>query len=210
MSMKNYLTSALAVLLLVILTDTQAQVRSGRVIGLNLSTMTLRSKDISYHPETLVGINFGGIFEIPVFGNLALQPGIIFSAKGSVYKIDTLEYSIAPIFIEVPVSAAYSFGSHKLKVSLFAGSYFAYGIGGNKMEAGGQVRKINFGSELTDDMNHFDIGLNFGASLNINGLIISVQYGLGLSNLSPVSTVDSEMKNKVIGISFISLFPVKK
>jgi hypothetical protein len=55
----------------------------------------------------------------------------------------------------------------------------------------------------------FDIGLNFGAGINIKGLMISAQYGIGLANLSPVTIGDSEMKNKVIGISISSLFARK-
>jgi hypothetical protein len=55
----------------------------------------------------------------------------------------------------------------------------------------------------------FDIGLNFGAGVNIKGLLISAQYEIGLANISPVTTVYSEMKNKLIGISISSLFAGK-
>jgi hypothetical protein len=208
--MKNYLKSVLVLFLIVALSDLNAQVRAGRVIGLNLSTMTMKSRDIQFDTQILAGIRFGGIFEIPLAGNLSLQPAILFSAKGSVYKIDSTELFTSPIFLEAPVTAAYSFGSKSVKVSILAGLYFACGIGGNKMDPGGALRSIRFGPEEDNDMKRFDMGLNLGAIINIKGLLISVEYGLGLTNLSTSLSGDSEMKNKVIGISFTSLFPGKK
>ena len=55
-------------------------------------------------------------------------------------------------------------------------------------------------------MKPIDLGLNVGVGVNINGLLISAQYGLGLTNLVPSSTTEAEMKNKVIGISLAYLF----
>lgn len=208
--MKNYLRSALIIIFIVTFSDLHAQIRAGRVIGLNLSIMTMKSKDIQLNTKTLAGIRFGGIFEIPITGSLALQPGILFSAKGSVYEIDTTELFISPIFLEAPVTLVYTFGSKAVKISFLAGMYFACGIAGNKMDPGGALRSIMFGPEENNDMKRFDTGLNLGALINIKGLMISVEYGLGLTNLSTVASGDSEMKNRVIGISFISLFPVKK
>jgi hypothetical protein len=207
--MKNYLKSSLAIFLTIAFTDVHAQIIPGYIFGMNLSTMTLKTKGISSKPETPIGIHFGGFFEIPLNGNITLQPSLLFSAKGSNYKIDTVEFSLSPIYIEVPVIAVYSFGSDVIKISLFAGPYFACGVGGYKIESGGELKNISFGSGKNNDLKPFDIGLNFGAGINIKGLLISAQYGIGLTNLSPVTIGDSEMKNKVIGISISSLFARK-
>jgi len=51
--------------------------------------------------------------------------------------------------------------------------------------------------------------LNFGAGINIKGLLISAQYGIGLTNISPMASADIKMKNKVIGISISSSFTGK-
>ena len=182
-----------------------AQLRSEYVFGLNLSTMTVKTMGISCSTKTPIGFHFGRFFEIHLEGNFALQPSLLFSAKGSDYKIDTSDISISPIYFEVPVNAVYTFGSHAVKVSLFAGPYFACGIGGYKIESGGELKYINYGSGENHDLKPFDIGLNLGARVNIKGLQISVQYGKGLANISPVTTFDSEMKNQVIGISISGL-----
>jgi hypothetical protein len=206
--MKNCFKYALSIFLMIAFTDLSAQIKPGYVFGVNLSTITLKTKDISSNPETPAGIHFGGYFEIPVKGNFTLQPRLLLSAKGSNFQVDTLEYSLSPIYIEVPVIAVFSFGSDEIKVSLFTGPYIACGIGGYKIEPGGELKKINYGSGENDDLKPFDFGLNFGAGINIKGLLISAQYGIGLANLSPITAIE-EMKNKVIGISISSLFAVK-
>ena len=199
----------MVIFLAVTVTAIHAQIKPGYIIGVNLSSMTLKTKDLSLNPETLSGIHFGGVFQIPLNNIFSLQPGLLLSAKGSNYKIDTADISISPIYFEIPVMAICSFGSDAIKISLFAGPYLACGIGGYKIISGGEMTNINFGSGENDDLRHFDAGINFGAGVNIKGLMISAQYGIGLANIAPVSAIDSEMRNKVIGISFSSLFSNK-
>jgi hypothetical protein len=204
----SLLKSALAIALMVAFTDLHAQIKSGYTIGLNLSTMTMSTSGKSFEPETMTGIHVGRIIEIPLKGNFSLKSGLLFSAKGSVYKTDTVEFSFSPVYIEVPVKIAFSIGSEVIKISLFTGPYFACGIGGNK-ESGGELEKIRFGSGENRDLRLFDIGLNFGSGVTIKGFMISAQYDLGLANISPAINVDSEMKSKVIGISITTLFAGK-
>ena len=206
--MKIRVISGLAVFSMIALTYTNAQIKSGYIIGMNLSTMSLKSSGINFEAKTSAGVHFGKIFEIPLNDNFALQPGFLFSAKGSFYKIDTAEFSISPIYIEIPVITVFSFGPDAVKLSLYAGTYFACGVGGTR-ESGSELKYIRFGSGENKDMKLFDIGLNFGAGVNIKGLMISGQYGLGLANLSPAIKGDSEMKNKVIGISLSAFFAGK-
>jgi hypothetical protein len=207
--MNNCLKSALVILFAIAVTNIHAQIRSGYVFGLNFSTVTLKTNGISSDPETPAGIHFGVFYEIPVKRNFTLRPALLFSAKGSNYQIDTVEYSLSPIYIEVPVNAVYSFGSDVVKISLFTGPYFAVGLGGYKIISGGELKSIMYGSGVNKDLKIFDVGLNFGAGINFKGLLISAQYGIGLTNVSSVKTNVSEMKNKVIGISISSLFAGK-
>lgn len=207
--MKNFLKPALLILLVVVFSDLDAQIKSGYNFGMNLSSMTLNIKGLSSGPETSAGFHFGRIFEIPIVGNFAIQPGLLLSAKGSDYKIDNIAVSIAPIYIEIPVIAVYSFGPETFKISMFSGPYFAYGVDGYKIEAGGEMKSISYGSNENNDLKPFDTGLNFGAGVNIKGLLITAQYGLGLLNLSTASEADTKIKNKVIGVSITSIFETK-
>jgi Outer membrane protein beta-barrel domain len=206
---KNYFRSALLILLVVSFTDVYAQIKSGYMIGLNLSSMIYTEKGEAIEPETWAGIHFGGLFEIPVAGGFTIQPGALFSAKSTGYEIDSGQYSIGPIFIEVPIRAVYSFGSEAFKVSFFAGPYFALGIDG-LMISPTNTTSMEFGSGYNHDMKPFDMGFNFGMGISIRGLLITGQYGYGMLNLAPVTSDGSEMRNRVWGISFASLFSGKK
>jgi hypothetical protein len=199
--MKTLLKSALVVILTITFTELHSQVRTGYVFGLNLSTIALKNNEVSYDGTTPVGFHFGGFCELPLNDNFAFRPTLLFSAKGTDYKIDTLEYSLSPIYIEVPVNMMCSFGSDVVRVSLFAGPYFAVGIGGYKIIPGGELKDISYGSDVSSDLRPFDVGFNLGAGVSIRGFLISVQYGLGLENIAPDAKFYTEMNNKVIGIS---------
>jgi hypothetical protein len=199
--MKTRVKYALVIFLTVAFTETEAQIRSGYIFGVNLSSLSLKTKGISSYPETQGGIHLGGFYEVPLSKKFIFQPSLLFSAKGSSYVIDTIQSFLSPIYIEIPAIIAYRFGSDAVKIYLFAGPYFACGIGGLSMDKNGNLKDIRFGSGENKDLKPFDIGFNLGAGVNIRGLLISAQYGIGMVNISPLRPVDSEMKNKVVGIS---------
>jgi hypothetical protein len=207
--MKNCLRAAFVIILLLSFTDANSQIKSGYMIGLNLSSMIYKDKGEVIVPETWAGIHFGGLFEIPVAGGFTIQPGALFSAKSTGYEIDSGQYSIGPIFIEIPVRAVYSFGSEAFKVSFFAGPYIALGIDG-LMISPTNTKSMQFGSGYNHDMKPFDTGFNFGGGVSIHGLLITAQYSYGMVNLAPVKSDGSEMRNRVWGISFASLFSARK
>ena len=105
--MKNVLKSAVAFCLVCFFMQATAQVRFGPKIGMNLSKMTLKGAGVSIDPKILVGFNVGVIAEFPVGNNFAIQPGLLFSAKGSKYSLDGEDFKIAPSFIEVPINVVY-------------------------------------------------------------------------------------------------------
>ena len=200
----------LVIFLLTTFQALQAQIRFGQIFGVNLATMTLKTEGKNYVPKISPGIHFGGALEIPIAGNLIFQPALLFSAKGSVYETDSVEFSISPIYLEVPVMLFYSIGSENLRLTFYAGPYVACGIGGNTLATGGQFKNISFGNGEYDDLERFDIGMNMGAGLYIKGFLISAQYGSGLTNLAPSSKADTEIKNRVIAISLITSLSGRK
>jgi hypothetical protein len=203
--MKNLLKFVLVICLMLVFSNMQAQVKFGPKAGLNLSTMTLSYMGVSIDPTILIGFNVGVLSEIPLSGNLSIQPAILYSTKGSKFSVMSEEMQISPSFIEIPVNVVYKFDLGSIKVFLNAGPYAAYGIGG-KVDSGGESADIVFGTEETDDMKPMDFGLNIGAGIEISRIIISANYGLGLANLAPVTTDDEEFKTKVIGFSVAYLF----
>lgn len=207
--MKRFLTILMGCCLIFVASNMHAQIKFGPVVGLNLSTMTFKSTDSEdhYDPQMLVGFHIGGMAEFSVSENFVIQPAVLFSGKGSTYEIDfgegILELKINPGFIEVPIYAAYKFDLGSAKLFLKAGPYFGYGFTG-KISEGGDEEDIPWGSDEDSFMKPFDFGVGFGAGVDINGFLISLQYQLGLTNLSPFDEV--EMKNGVLGVSLAYLF----
>lgn len=208
--MKGFLKYAPAIFLMIAFTGVNAQIKARYMGGLHMSTMALNIKGLSSNPTTPFGFHFGWTFEIPVIGGFKFEPGVLFSAKGTDYKVDSVDHSLSPIYIEVPVNAFYTFGSDNVKISLFAGPYFACGIGGTIWESGHSLEDLRFGTGKDKDLKLFDIGLNFGFGVSIKMFMVTAQYEIGLTNVSPDKTDNSEMKNKVIGISVSTSFMGKQ
>jgi hypothetical protein len=167
--------------------------------------MTVKVNGISCPAERPAGIHFGRYFEMPLNDYFVLQSRLQFSAKGSDYMIDSTDISISPIYFEIPLNAEVRFGTRSVKVSMYGGPYFACGIGGYKIVSSGELKQISYGKNVYNDLRRFDIGYNLGAGINIKGFMISVQYGIGLSDISPLAAANTEMKNQVIGITISSI-----
>ncbi len=185
-----------------------SQVRFGLKAGLNLANMSIQNANPS--PSMKVGFHFGGILDFTLADNISLQPGVLFSTKG--FELSGTEEGVSYTAttnvntIEVPVNLVFKFGSGNTKITPFIGPYLGYALSGTvKVEAMGQSQStdITFGS-ADGDMSALDLGLNIGLGIEMNGLIISAQYGLGLADLDP--SAEGKMTNNVIGISVGYLF----
>jgi len=186
--------------------DLSSQVKSGYRWGINMTTMSINYQGKKIKAETPFGVQFGGNYEIPLSKNYAFLSGFIFSSKGTDYKINNLDYSIAPAYLEIPANFVYKFGRRTTRLSLFAGPYFAAAFGGYKSDDGYKI--LALGSRESKDLKVIDFGFNAGIALSINSHVFTVQYGTGLRNVSP--KYDMEMRNKVIGISLSTLWSIKK
>lgn len=200
--MKNWLKYALAILLMVASPCAGAQIKSTYAGGLHFSSMALKAEGLNSGPGRPLGFHFGYLFDVPVFRGFTFQPGVLFSAKGTDYKLDSLNHTISPIYLEVPANAVLTIGGDRIKISLVAGSYIAFGVGGTIWESGQSVKDLKFGKGAGKDIRFIDTGLNFGIGVCINKFIVTLQYGMGLTNVTGEIPGVSEMKNQVIGISF--------
>ncbi len=162
------------------------------------------------------------------FGNLAIQPAVMYAQKGTSYKSTnsgvTIESTTRYEYIEVPVNLVYTTGGDK-GFQVFAGPYIGFGIGGKaKLEISGtgiidgkSESDIKFDGKESADVNDTkihaknpDFGINAGIGYLVSGIQIQLGYGLGLSNLAPNDSDDKEtdysVKNKQLQLSFSYLF----
>jgi hypothetical protein len=209
--------------------STYAQVSFGVKAGFNSASISSEGE-----ASRLSAWHAGGIADISLAENFSLQPQLLVSVKGSKTKgfSETIEVPGAePIvydfpstktsltYLEVPVNFLYKLEAGAGKVFFGAGPYVGFGLTGKvKVDAeGAEDGDIKFDGkkeaelEEGDEDGHLkrlDAGANFLAGYELkNGLLFSVNYSLGLTNIDPDG---AKSKNGYIGISVGYLFGKKK
>ncbi len=160
------------------------------------------------------GFHVGLTFDVPLTGFLSFEPGLLFSTKGT--KIDrdgvlgvsmTSKTNLYYLDIPLTVKAFYELGG--MKVFGAAGPYAGFGLSGkviSTVEVQGTEETtdsdIKWGNDkLKDDLKRFDMGLTFGAGIEISSLMVGVYYDLGLANISAYQDFDTKTNNRVLRFS---------
>jgi Outer membrane protein beta-barrel domain len=193
-------------LLMLILLATKpafAQIKVGICGGVNLATVAGQGLT-GFNVNTRTGFHLGAIVEKPFSQTLNIQSGLLLSSKGAKIAGNAFTSEISPLYLEVPVNILYRarFGNNRFQ--LFAGPYLALGIAGKQKVtylSSTTSNDIKFGTADDSNFTLTDFGLNVGAGIEIQRLLIRFQYGLSLLNLDPKGSDNEEIKHRVIGIS---------
>lgn len=192
--MKKLLLVAFVVL---VAANTNAQLKLGIKAGLNVANMEFTgATDV----KSLTGFH-GGLILDASLGPIALQPGVLFSQKG--LKQSSGDGKFALNYIDIPVNVMYKIGLPGIKILLMAGPELSYGLSAKMSGGGSPTTTFEFGSG-TDQLKRIDIGAGFGAGVQVSKIQATMNYTLGLTNLSNVS--GETIKNKVFSVSLAFLF----
>jgi hypothetical protein len=191
----------------------QSKTTFGVRAGVNFTNMNGEDEDGDKldHNKMKVGFHVGVNAEIPLADEFFLQPGVLFSTKGT--KIDAGgDPKVNLSYIEVPVNFLYKADLGTGKLLMGVGPYVGFGIGG-KIKGDGADVDIKFKNdlgeeELMDDNVYFkriDMGGNllFGYEFT-NKFSVQLNAQLGLINLDPKVMGDkpeSKIKNTGFGVS---------
>ncbi len=196
--------------------------------GLNLANISTTSSGRIDQANTLASFHIGFMGDVPLGSVLALQPGLLFTGKGAKSQTgqpgDSYYYKATsnPYYIEIPLNLVVKLPLGDKESSLFfgAGPYAAIGVAGkNKTE--GNAGLVSFsGNEnikfSNDDpttfnqqegaglgiMRRFDFGINGTAGLELHGLLLSANYGWGLTKINSVEqNNDDKNKHRVFSLS---------
>ena len=154
--------------------------------GRDISDDKLENKLV---PRFHVGVNA----EIPVAPEFYVQPGILFTTKGTKYNGAFGDPTLSLSYIEIPVNLLYKPVVGNGKLLLGFGPYIAYGIGG-KYKTDGDEGKVKFkGNVKSDDFDPnaiyfkpFDAGANFLFGYEFTNRLsaqLNAQLGLEISIL---------------------------
>jgi len=167
--------------------------------------------------DLIVGFNTGVNVELPVAPEFVLQPGLLFSIKGTKKTQGSTTAKFTVNYIELPVNFIFKpvLGNGRLLLGI--GPYIAYGVSGKVKlsDSGIDIKKdIKFEnnlnvSQLLDDefyMRPFDAGANMLAGYEFGaGISFQLNVQLGLLKTNPGYDGDSgdkeSVKNTGFGIS---------
>lgn len=196
--------------------------------GVNFANVSYNSKGEVDDANLLTSFHVGIMGDITFSKVLAIQPGIIFTGKGSKIqsgKSTDLNYfkaTVNPYYIEIPVNLALKLPiSKESNFFVGAGPYIAMGVGGKRKIEGrafgvaySSKEKIEFSSDDPSTFNNeegtglgvmkrFDYGLNGTLGFQLDGGMIALNYGYGLAKLQSGSnsSEDNDNKHRVLSIS---------
>jgi hypothetical protein len=194
--------------------------------GVNLANVSNNDNGSIDDAKTLTSFQVGVIGDLNLTSFLAIQPGLIFTGKGTKTQSGTegsanwYRATSNPYYVEVPVNLVFKTPSAPVKFFAGAGPYIAIGVAG-KNKVKGSVLGTSFNSEeniefSNDDpttlnqeegagfgiMRRFDYGLNGLVGIETRSVVISANYGLGLAKLQSGTDSGEDNNNKHRVISF--------
>lgn len=188
--------------------------------GANFANVSINGNGDIDDAKTLTSFQAGIIGDLKLAPCVHIQPGILFTGKGTKTQSGTegsanwYRATSNPYYVEVPVNLVLKTPTGPVKFFGGAGPYIAMGVGG-KNKVRGAILGAEFTSEesikWSDDdpstlneeegsgfgiMKRFDYGLNGLLGIEFNKTVITANYGLGLAKLQSGSNSGEDNNNK--------------
>lgn len=196
----------LLILSMSLVTTASAQNRPGKTThvyikgGLNLSNamdMKPNAADKDFKP----GFNVGLQFDTKLDRHFYFQSGIFFTTKGGEfnYKGNKEQTEINQMYLQIPLAFAYKLHLERKTHLVFNfGSYIAYGIAG-KIDDGSHKKRDTFDKT---GLKRFDVGLLGGIGLEVDRVLLGVNYEYGLLNIAQAKKDSYKNQNISISLGF--------
>lgn len=122
--------------------------------GLNYASQTCMSDDVDFDVERIIGYNAGGYYSYFFLHNLAVQPEIMISVKGSHWKDAYDDMKDVLTYIELPLLISYYPAS---TINIHAGPQFGYLVSAIQKDL-----EMNGNENIRSYYEDYDLGLTFG------------------------------------------------
>lgn len=199
-------------------TTTSVNPRFGLKAGVNLPKYRYVNENAGTASETEASTNFHvtGYANVPVSPMFSIQPGISLQGKGAkLFGSNTFERTENILAVEIPVNLLANIPAGPGHFFLGGGPYAGFNIAGEIKDKGEgkfqgidynstDTRDLRIGDDAGDDIKALDFGVNFLAGYQFSsGFNVGAGYGLGLTNLYPGSTSNTniEKNNRILSFS---------
>jgi hypothetical protein len=192
-NMKKLLLAAVVCCSVVFSTQAQdKKVTFGVRAGLNFDSQTMSGDGISIKTDSKAGFHAGVVADINFAKYFYLQPGLLFTTKGT--KVENLSL----YYLEVPLIVSFAYPlTEDLKVRADVGPALGLGLfgsagSGDESSSKGIFSKETEEHEYEDNQfiveygpayNRFNLGLKFGIGVEWKQYSFGVHYNAGLSNI---------------------------
>lgn len=166
-----------------------AQATFGLKLGANFSNLKYSEDGDSESGDMKVGLNIGGLANIPLSADFSFQPELVFSMEGSKNEFGGIETKINLNYINIPVLLQYNVSGFIAET----GPQLGFLIGA-KFKAG----DTEVDSEAYETIN-FSWAIGFGYKMP-SGFGANVRYNLGLSNIYKDAADDYKVKGNTIQV----------
>jgi hypothetical protein len=206
--MKTGLKFLVGVLVLIsISVQSNAQFKLGLKEGLNLGTQSELGLLWRIN-ETKLGHTLGLLGEYRLNNYFIVQSEINYQENGGVQKLNfegryrsiISEYSYynIPLILKFDINDE-TLKSRNMSLSLYTGGYYSY-----LKEAQMEIKNENQIKDLSNSSEYSDFGSLLGLEISYNlksssELFVDLRYSMGFSE---VNTLNSDIRNKLVGISF--------
>ena len=182
--------------------------------GLSLATVheSIEGEKVDNDFTMLPGYVLGTSYIFDGSGAIDFETGLLFVSKGIKAKETQGDARIVVRAvthnIEIPFQARYTFEQDNFSPFVGAGLYAAFGLSGqatyiyeDENSKSKESEDLNFGTDESDDLKPFDVGLQFSAGVTTGKLEFAMTYELGLANLSTYTDFENKMNNRVLMIT---------
>lgn len=151
--------------------------------------------------KSAISFKIGASYDIALGDNFYIIPGIEIVDKG--FKDKTWEGAVDREYIQIPVFAGYKFDlSEPVKLTVKAGPYMAYGIGGTSITFNNFTTGYSYKRKVFDEFHRFDAGIIAGVSLDIKRFVIGAEYSRGLTHVMSGGSGYNQVFGGVVGYRF--------
>ena len=173
----------------------QDQIKFGLKAGVNFANLV--GDDID-GAETRVGLNLGGLVEIPVSEKFSFQPELAYSQYGTTNNDEGSDISINLDYLTLPLLAKFYVAEG---FSLEGGPQLGFKLKG-------EVEVDNVSVDLEDGIKGFDYGITGGVGYSLPmGIFFQARYYYGLSDvfddfqIEDVEVESGDIKNAAFQLS---------
>jgi hypothetical protein len=158
----------------------------------------------TFHIGGIVQYGFSGLSD-----KFRLESGLLLSCKGG-----NSEYSVnqktSLNYLELPVNAIFSLGMGANEFQIVTGPYMGFLVEGKTkihyLQSGLDGKKPKDYIDKSIPAKTMDLGINMGVGMEMDAILIRIQYGYGLTNITKGGFNSNDIKNRVISFSIGCLF----